>query len=159
MGQLRVRIVSGNIASRPNKIFLSEILILNRLYRKVDVLQSQCGNMKMSITADTTCVSINEPTVIYSNRSSTTLCTLQLWNLGIFPITALSLEKTLIQRNYYWYTKDKAQRLQNQSVPFGFDHLPPQSVLCLILQKTLNCDKVIKALKRYKEYVHTDRFI
>lgn len=47
-----------------------------------------------------------------------------------FPAT---LEDRLIHRNYYWYTKGKEERIQNGSIPFGFDHLPAQSVLCMVI--------------------------
>ncbi|VDM20583.1 unnamed protein product [Wuchereria bancrofti] len=68
------------------------------------------------------------------------------------------MENQLIHRNYYWYTKGKEERLQNGSTPFGFDHLPPQTVLCVILHKVISCDAVMEALKHYKEYIHTDEF-
>uniref|UniRef100_A0A915Q429 Uncharacterized protein n=1 Tax=Setaria digitata TaxID=48799 RepID=A0A915Q429_9BILA len=49
--------------------------------------------------------------------------------IGFYVAT---LERRLIHRNYYWYTKGKEERLRNGSTPFGFDHLPPQTVLCVI---------------------------
>uniref|UniRef100_A0AAF5PWR1 Uncharacterized protein n=1 Tax=Wuchereria bancrofti TaxID=6293 RepID=A0AAF5PWR1_WUCBA len=73
-------------------------------------------------------------------------------------LAKLSMENQLIHRNYYWYTKGKEERLQNGSTPFGFDHLPPQTVLCVILHKVISCDAVMEALKHYKEYIHTDEF-
>uniref|UniRef100_A0A1I8EXT1 Uncharacterized protein n=2 Tax=Wuchereria bancrofti TaxID=6293 RepID=A0A1I8EXT1_WUCBA len=75
-----------------------------------------------------------------------------------FTSFRLSMENQLIHRNYYWYTKGKEERLQNGSTPFGFDHLPPQTVLCVILHKVISCDAVMEALKHYKEYIHTDEF-
>ncbi|KAM3719750.1 Larval cuticle protein [Dirofilaria immitis] len=67
-------------------------------------------------------------------------------------------ERRLIHRNFYWYTMGKEERRRSGSTPFGFDHLPSQTVLCVILHKTVECDKVIEALKHYKEYNHTDQF-
>uniref|UniRef100_A0A8R1TK93 Uncharacterized protein n=1 Tax=Onchocerca volvulus TaxID=6282 RepID=A0A8R1TK93_ONCVO len=73
-------------------------------------------------------------------------------------IAETEIEKRLIHRNYYWYTKGKEERQQNGLTPFDFDHLPAQTVLCVILHKTISCDEVMKALKHYKEYQHTDQF-
>ncbi|KAK6103359.1 hypothetical protein QQG55_12185 [Brugia pahangi] len=47
-------------------------------------------------------------------------------------LAELSMESRLIHRNYYWYIKGREERLQNGSTPFGFDHLPPQTVLCVV---------------------------
>uniref|UniRef100_A0A0R3RJV1 Ig-like domain-containing protein n=1 Tax=Elaeophora elaphi TaxID=1147741 RepID=A0A0R3RJV1_9BILA len=69
-----------------------------------------------------------------------------------------TIEDRLVHRNFYWYTKGREERLQNGSTPFGFDHLPSQTVLCVILHKTMSCNEVMEALKNYREYVHTDEF-
>lgn len=53
--------------------------------------------------------------------------------LTFFFFFIATLESRLIQRNFYWYTKGKEERLQNKSTPFGFDHLPSQTVLCLVI--------------------------
>ncbi|EJD75114.1 hypothetical protein LOAG_17674 [Loa loa] len=51
------------------------------------------------------------------------------------PASKSTMESRLIQRNFYWYTKGKEERLQNKLAPFGFDHLPPQTVLCVASKK------------------------
>lgn len=75
------------------------------------------------------------------------------------PAVDSPIRRKLIHRNYYWYTKEKEERIQNRSLPLAVDHLPPQSALCVILHKTSSCDEIIQALKRYEEYVHTEKFI
>ncbi|OZC11761.1 hypothetical protein X798_00941 [Onchocerca flexuosa] len=78
--------------------------------------------------------------------------------INFTAIAGTEIEKRLIHRNYYWYMKGKEKRQQSGLAPFGFDHLPAQTVLCVILHKIISCDEVIKALKNYKEYQHTDQF-
>ncbi|VDO39854.1 unnamed protein product [Onchocerca flexuosa] len=47
-------------------------------------------------------------------------------------VDCTEIEKRLIHRNYYWYMKGKEKRQQSGLAPFGFDHLPAQTVLCVV---------------------------